>query len=378
MAELRDALLFLELDRGGESAGPLFDEPRRRLERDPELRAAWAMFQALRVLAVESAPAPDERLIRQALAQCRQERIQRQLARATGSEDLAREILLGRVKKSRGVPAWAMLLLLAGGLGLLWLGFDHPWREGRSSPRFENVPPAASLPLPFEFPAETPVQAALAMPEAAGLDSEDVKHESEAARQARRLLRQQLRARSAELGPKAPPAPPAEPRAESPAKGPLPSFQRDPTSVPSGTATPWPTPTISTTSNPTPAAEPSPAPPSASPTIPSPAPTPAPTPQRLEAQAEQAALRLSAPDVDPGQRLWIDLDLPEQHPVDLRLFDQRGRPIRSLWDGPLGPGRIRLPLDAVDEQWQALSPGTYYLRVMTHWFSRVEPVQVKP
>ena len=34
----RDALLFLDLDKGPSQDGPLFDEPRRRLQGDPQLR----------------------------------------------------------------------------------------------------------------------------------------------------------------------------------------------------------------------------------------------------------------------------------------------------------------------------------------------------
>ncbi|HXC65463.1 MAG TPA: hypothetical protein VNZ67_13960, partial [bacterium] len=112
-----DAILFLDLDRQSQQdEGTLFDEPRRRLSRDPGLRADWAQYQALRALAWECAPEPGERMIRQALQQARRERVPGQPARGAGNEDLARQILLGRTKESSGVPSWVWLLLLCASL----------------------------------------------------------------------------------------------------------------------------------------------------------------------------------------------------------------------------------------------------------------------
>jgi hypothetical protein len=91
---------------------------------------------------------------------------------------------------------------------------------------------------------------------------------------------------------------------------------------------------------------------------------------------EEASFSLSSPTLRPGGTLSISLGLPQRKEVDLRLFDQRGRPVRSLQSGDLGPGELKLELSAVDEAGKALAPGTYYLRVMTAWFSRVEPVEV--
>jgi hypothetical protein len=73
----------------------------------------------------------------------------------------------------------------------------------------------------------------------------------------------------------------------------------------------------------------------------------------------------------------VKLSLPQRGEIDLRLFDQRGRLVRPWLSGTLGPGMIVESFKAEDGQERALTPGTYYLRVMTPWFSRVEPIDVK-
>ena len=73
----------------------------------------------------------------------------------------------------------------------------------------------------------------------------------------------------------------------------------------------------------------------------------------------------------------ITVSMPERRDVDLRLFDMKGRPVRKLAEGLFGPGEARFPFDANDDAGQALKPATYYLRVMTPWFSRVEPIEIR-
>lgn len=228
--DINDALLFLDLDKGVESAGPLFEEPRRRLQSDPRLRAGWSQYQALRALAIECAPEPGEKLIRQALAESRRERVKQQLSRAAGSEDLAREILLGRVRERRGLPAAAWLLALALGAGAAWLllgpqiqALIDPSREARlleAAGPLPTPPPADAdnNALTFEFPAQTPpAQAALSAPQddADGDDTEDVSREDAASRQARRLVRENL---LAQVTPRKTATPAATQRPAPPAK----------------------------------------------------------------------------------------------------------------------------------------------------------------
>jgi hypothetical protein len=399
MSDAREALLYFELDKGGESAGPLFDEPRRRLENDPALRAGWQQFQALKALAWESAPEPGERLLRQALAECRRERVRQQLARSTGSEDLAREILLGHVKESRGLPVWAWALVLAGGLGAAWLllgpqiqALLWPERSAELMSAGAVSAPAAGpeAPLAFEFPAQAaPAQAALAAPATEAADDSDVKKDGKASREARKLLREHLQSQ-------APPTPStaapegAAPRSGQALESPVPKQRRPPPQKPAPVAPAVvavkPKPSAIPTARPTlapaaaatvrPTAKPTSVPTAVPTVVPTAAPTAVPTVAASGPAPAEASFSLSAPTVKPGGSLKVQLGLPERKEVDLRLFDQRGRPVAKLHSGDLGPGELSLPLPARDESGQALAPGTYYLRVMTAWFSRVEPVEV--
>jgi hypothetical protein len=427
-----DALLFLDLDRqGDQDQGTLFDEPRRRLSRDPSLRGGWAQYQALRALAWECAPEPGERMIRHALQQTRRERVQGQLARTTGSDDLAREILLGRVKQRAGVPAWIWLLLLVASLGFGAMA----WHQGLIGPDPSGGGPAAKGgddAVSFEFPAQTePAQAALSAPagvsgagaaEAAG--SEDVKHEDDASRQARRLLREELH--RAELRDNPPPKAAAAAQAPPVAQAQRPPAQRPPAARPAGpnygqttalqaalmapppdpaaqaqvrpqarptaapaqvrnaapaTAQVRPT-TAAPIATPTRVAPPAPVlAPAAAPAAPAAASGPAPAAAGLDASgaapsADQAGMVLDSNDIVVGGRLRATLTLPDAKAVDLRLFDVSGKPVRAIADGPAGPGTVIYTVDAKDDNGQPLGAGTYYLRVMTAWFSRVEPIQI--
>jgi hypothetical protein len=391
----RDALLFLDLDKGPSQDGPLFDEPRRRLQADPRLRAGYSQFQALRALAWECAPEPGERLVKQALLQSRREQVKGQLARAAGSEDLAREILLGRVKERQGLPAWFWGLLLLGAVGLGGLAWQQGlFSLGHGEPVTEPLPQSVIKgpddPLPFEFPATTPAVAALSAPVAASgeapgqPDSNDVKHEDAASRQARLLMRQHLkqaqdRAQGVSDDEEAP-APPAAVKAPkrtvkkaaaraaaapAPAK---PAIQAQPTLRPTAAPTAVPT-----------------AAPTAAPTVaPTPAPTAAPASDPANAGVDAAAtasaadMTLSSANLPSSGTLRITLTLPEHKDLDLRVFDMRGKPVRKLAEGAYGPGKAEFDLSAFDDSGAALPAGTYYLRVMTAWFSRVEPIQIQP
>ena len=464
-----DALLFLDLDRQSkQDEGTLFDEPRRRLSSDPGLRADWAQYQALRALAWECAPEPGERLLRQVLQQARRERVQGQLARGAGSEDLARQILLGR-RESSGVPSWVWLLLLCASLGLGAMA----WHQGLIGPEPSDssaAPKNGDDAVAFEFPTPAaPAEAALGAPPARGPaepDTEDVKHEDSASRQARQLVSQHLHqaeARAAQSGEEEAPGPGmlsalaahfkaavqpkptdvedggdgqttalqaallapqpdavvlAEARAvaapaQAPAHAPAAQAPAPQAQAPAATqATPRPTPHArpQATLRPTPAPTPKPA------ATPAPAPTRIPPAAPVVAQAQadapsadagqpaaanaaqaplvsfsqapasataaaagsadQAGMSLDSNDIVVGGRLRATLVLPDARAVDLRLFDIGGKPVRTIADTQAGPGTVIYSVDAKDDHGQALGAGTYYLRVMTAWFSRVEPIQI--
>jgi flagellar hook assembly protein FlgD len=87
-------------------------------------------------------------------------------------------------------------------------------------------------------------------------------------------------------------------------------------------------------------------------------------------------MALDSNDIVVGGRLRATLTLPEAKAVDLRLFDISGKAVLTIADGPAGPGTVIYAVDAKDDNGQPLGAGTYYLRVMTAWFSRVEPIQI--
>lgn len=363
-----DALLFLDLDKGPSQDGPLFDEPKRRLQADPRLRAGYSQFQALRALAWECAPEPGEKLVKQALMQSRREQVKGQLARAAGSEDLAREILLGKVPARQSLPAWFWGLLLLGALalgGLAWRdGLLLPGRGSASAGSPPSLGRASNAPLPFEFPASPPVDAALSEPSTvrADADSQDVRQEDAASREARLLMRQHLKDAEERLN--------GTDSADGAALTPKLSAPPRPASPPSTLPSPVPT------SAPTPRPESSPgsggtalAADAAGPTAASPS---------AMAEAAEASMSLSTSTLSANGTLRITVNLPEKKDLDLRLFSKAGQPVRLLASGPYGPGRAEFDLSAFDDTGAALPAGTYYLRVMTAWFSRVETIQIQP
>jgi FlgD Ig-like domain len=359
VSDLRDALLYLDLDKGPDAPGPLFEEPRRLLDSDPHLRAGWFQYQALRALALESAPEPGERMLRAVLMQCRRERVGRQLARTTGGEDEARSILLGKLSEGRAFPGWILCLLLLGTLGLGAMAFHDDWLGKGAA---DAAGPAAA---PFEFPAQTPpAEAAVSNPpqepgtDGDESDADDTHTEVPAARQARQILRahlQEAHARQAQ----AEPAQDTDTEAASAAAG-----------LAQATLLP--------------AVEPSPASaPQAPPLAP---PAEQPVPQAAEQPVQNAPQEAAVPagltlssNALGGDNASLDilLGLPERRDIDLRLFDANGRTVRVLAMGAFGPGTQHFPMDAKNDNGERLGPGNYYLRVMTPWFSRVEPIQIQ-
>jgi hypothetical protein len=329
--DVRDSLALIDLDKGVETLGPLFEAPSRRLQDDPRFRADWTQYQALRALAWEAAPDLDDRLLRQALQASRRQEVERKLARATGSRDAARELLLEPQRGARsGLPVWAAFLLLAGALGLGWLAFKP---AGPAPSDIQAVPGTAGNPpgsdLSFEFPASnSPAQAALDSTEPA---PHDETHSDDAPnRQARRLVNQNLRD-AAQVRP------------------------RDtPTARPEPTKVPPVAPTVQATA------------------VPSFAPT------QVPAAAVPAAAAVSqdggASFVLSSERFPASatITLPESGAIDLRLFDMRGRLVHRYLDGNHAAGTWRMDLPATDEQNRNLPQGSYYLRVITRWFSKVE------
>ena len=396
--DVRDSLLLVDLDKGGEQLGPLFEEPRRRLQDDAKFRAAWTQYQGLRALAWEAAPELDERLVRQGLQASRRQEVERRLARATGSQDAARELLLkpGAGKRS-GLPVWAAFLLLVGALGLGWLAFGPSSpapAPANSFPVSTPVAANADSAMAFEFPVQTP-------PRDAALDlgtppaSDETRAENADAREARRLVRENLQAAAQGPAPTIVPTPRPKPthKAVAHAAPTKPVPKATATSV--ATATPAPsTPTkavgaasvvaVAVASAPTPAATLAPtAAPTEGPAIisftpePSPRPTAAAAPSKasnprlMDGAVTEASLFVSAAQFPA----YAVLNLPSSGPVDLRLFDMRGRLVQRYGEGELGAGRWRYDLPAVDEHGQTLPKGSYYLRVITHWFSKVEALE---
>lgn len=373
--DLRDSQQLFDMDKGGEGLGPLFEEPRRRLQDEPAFRQAWAQYQAVKALAWEAAPDLDERLVRQGMQASRRQEVERRLARATGSQDAARELLLKPEGTRSGLPAWVAFLLLVGAVGLGWLAFGPDLNQKVQIP--PPLPtPVADAALAFEFPANGLTGTVDAE---AGLPPSDETHgNDEVTRQARRLVNDNLRAAEA---PKAAAVIEPKPKAPKPST-PHPAPTKP---VPRPTATqaqPTPAPTEILIGEVEAPVTLGPVPGSSLPTL-SPTPVPpktttadAPTSagparfQAMEGNATEASLTLNSAQF-PAQ---ATLSLPEAGSVDLRLFDMRGRLVRRYAEGDQPAGRWRVDLSPVDDQGRALAPGNYYLRAITRWFSKVEAI----
>lgn len=384
MSTLTEALLFLDLDKG---KGPSLEEQGRRLRSDPHLRSGWSQYQALRALSFETAPAPDETMVQSVLSQCRRDAVGRQLSQIAGGDEAAREILLG---KGGGFAPWLLGLLLLGALGLGWTVFRGEGPAGRADLPLSSSAAVGSLlspqtdAVPYEFPVQTPMEAALSAPpgEASNTDgaddsddADDVHTEAPAERQASRLLREHLHeaeARDQE---------PAAPAAAKPVPAPLPAARPAPVKKAAARRTkrtwPW---SAGVKKNAVAEA-------AASATsghrvlVRTLGP---PVPAGLTLSSETLA---AIPDASPGEPtnakaqtnesgLDIALGMPERRDIDVRFFGPSGKATRVLAAGSYGPGTVHFLLDAKDDHDRTLAPGTYYLRVMTPWFSRVEPIQI--
>lgn len=89
------------------------------------------------------------------------------------------------------------------------------------------------------------------------------------------------------------------------------------------------------------------------------------------------ALRLAPNPLARGGRL--ELDLPEAGPVALKLFDIRGRHLRSLIERTtLGPGTLVLEWDGTDASGRRLPAGRYVLRLDSEGGTRNLPVTLLP
>ena len=52
--------------------------------------------------------------------------------------------------------------------------------------------------------------------------------------------------------------------------------------------------------------------------------------------------------------------------LTLELFDVAGRPVRTLWDGPVNPGRTPFTWDGRDESFRSLGSGVYFVRARSN------------
>ena len=72
----------------------------------------------------------------------------------------------------------------------------------------------------------------------------------------------------------------------------------------------------------------------------------------------------------------IAFDLTARETVRLRLYDARGRLVRTLADGALGPGTVRLHWDGTDERGRRVASARYFYRLQTAAGVRTQAVLV--
>jgi flagellar hook assembly protein FlgD len=89
-------------------------------------------------------------------------------------------------------------------------------------------------------------------------------------------------------------------------------------------------------------------------------------------------LQGSSFSLDKGESAEIKVILPEAGIIEIRVFDSSGKSVRLLADGRYGPGPARFRFNGKSDTGQQLGIGTYYARVMTRWFSRVEALEALP
>jgi len=62
---------------------------------------------------------------------------------------------------------------------------------------------------------------------------------------------------------------------------------------------------------------------------------------------------------------WIEYSLPSQGPVQLRIFDERGRLVRTLTDGVVQSGEHRERWDGKDQAGKSVASGVYHYTLET-------------
>jgi DNA-binding beta-propeller fold protein YncE len=72
----------------------------------------------------------------------------------------------------------------------------------------------------------------------------------------------------------------------------------------------------------------------------------------------------------------IAFDLPARENVQLRIYDARGRLVRTLANEPLGPGPVRLQWDGTDDHGRRVASARYFYRLQTAAGSRSRAVLV--
>ena len=402
--EFGDILQLLQLDKGVEESGPLFLEPQRRLSEDPAFGAEWTHYQALKALAIEASPGVPPALLKEVQRACRRAAVSDALAAAAG-DDTARAILLAHRAPS-GPSSLKAGIYLALVLGLGYAVYRLPDLSSRMqgpAPAPAPAPdPGFEAELAFEFgPVSATASTSLTPTPAESPEADELKELPKAERRAKRLLIQHLRTankpalkaptqalQALPLGQVATPRADALPAASTPTA--------------TATATLSPTPKASQSHSATPSATPTPTLRSSASATATPAPTPLASPTKAAPAASDDAAEVvdlgagaSAPaatkgdggfvldlvsavvEAAKGRKARVDLKLPEAGAVELRIFSAQGGAVRKLADGSFSAGRHRYDWDGLDEQGRRAKPGTYYLRVMTRWSSRVESVEVR-
>jgi hypothetical protein len=89
-----------------------------------------------------------------------------------------------------------------------------------------------------------------------------------------------------------------------------------------------------------------------------------------EPGATPRAFALRYPHPNPFRSATtIAFDLPTPGPVRLRVFDIRGRLVRTLAQETVAAGRYTQAWNGADDQGRAVSPGIYFYRLDTPGFT---------
>ncbi len=86
---------------------------------------------------------------------------------------------------------------------------------------------------------------------------------------------------------------------------------------------------------------------------------------RARLASEASELALSRPISNPGDAPALDLALPEAARVTARVFDVRGRLVRTLVDEPMPRGHHAIVWDGDDAGGRRAADGVYFIRVVT-------------